>query len=79
MLAQKKQPEQIRREKIMNYHSESIWVCHNHREEVLTQTKVTYQDISEEGIPVCTECGEKMTFSSEHWITNRKGENHGRI
>ncbi len=60
----------------MKYRSESIWVCHKHGDEVLTMTKVTYQEISEGGIPVCSECGKTMTFSSEHWVAdNKKGRN----
>lgn len=52
----------------MNGHSISKWVCNNHGEDVHIQDHVTYQDIAEAGIPICSECGEDMEFISEKWV-----------
>lgn len=42
----------------------STWKCFNHKE-VFTQDKVSYFDIEMIGVPICSECGDDMTFVEE--------------
>ena len=49
-------------------HSESLWKCYQHEEEIVTEAKVTYADLSVFGIPICSECGEDMEFIEEDWV-----------
>ena len=51
-------------------HSESLWRCCQHEEEIITEVKVTYADLSVFGIPICSECGEDMEFVEESWLNS---------